>query len=134
MTLLGLDIGSSSIKAAILRGRRVVGRIAHAKYAVRYDGLRAEVDATAVMAALAEAVADLGPAARRADVVALDVMAPAWVAMDANSRAITPIVIHQDRRSVAEARELERRVGKARYLRIAGNRPVPGGISATTWA
>ena len=33
-----------------------------------------------------------------------------------------------------EARELEQRVGKDRYLALAGNRPYPGGISATTWA
>ena len=32
------------------------------------------------------------------------------------------------------AREIERRVGKRRHLRLAGNRPFPGGISSTTCA
>jgi xylulokinase len=134
VTILGLDVGSSSVKAALLRGSRVIGKIAHARYAARYDGPRAEVDPHELLAALAQAIAALGPAARKVDVVALDVMSPAWVAMDSAGRALTPIVTHQDRRSVEEARLLERRVGKSRYLRLAGNLPVPGGISATTCA
>jgi xylulokinase len=68
------------------------------------------------------------------DAIALSVMSPAWVAMDAKGKPLTPLVTHQDRRSVEIAKELEERVGKDRYLSIAGNRPVPGGISVTTWA
>jgi len=62
------------------------------------------------------------------------VMAPAWVAMDRTGRAITPIVTHQDRRSLEVAQEIERRVGRRRHLQMAGNRPIPGGISSTTAA
>jgi xylulokinase len=53
--------------------------------------------------------------------------------MDAKGHPLTPIITHQDRRSVEVAMELERRVGKRRFLRLSGNRPVPGGISVTTW-
>ena len=52
MTILGLDVGSSSVKAALLRGRRVIGKIAHAGYAARYDGPRAEVDPQKLLAAI----------------------------------------------------------------------------------
>jgi xylulokinase len=68
------------------------------------------------------------------DAIALSVMSPAWIAMDAKGKPLTPIVTHQDRRSVAEAHELERKLGDGRYLAIAGTRPFPGGISSTTWA
>ena len=61
-------------------------------------------------------------------------MSPAWVAMDKHGRALTPFVTHQDRRSVDIAIDLENRIGKARHLKLVGNRPVPGGISSTTWA
>jgi xylulokinase len=54
--------------------------------------------------------------------------------MDAAGKAITPIVTHQDRRSIEIARALEARVGKERHLQLAGNRPFPGGISSTTCA
>ena len=134
MTSLGIDIGSSSVKAAVLRDGRIVGKMARAAFETRYDGVRAEVDPDAVLEAVAGAIDDLGAAARRSAVIGLSVMSPAWVAMDERGRPITPIVTHQDRRSLEIARELEKRVGKANHLRLAGNRPFPGSISSTTLA
>lgn len=134
MHVLGLDIGSSSVKAAVLRGTRVVGHIARAGFATRYDGPRAEVEPEHVVRAVARAIKDVGAGARQVDAIALSVMSPAWVAMDKRGKPLTPIVTHQDRRSTDVARELEKRIGKARHLRLCGNRPFPGGISSTTWA
>jgi xylulokinase len=134
MTVLGLDIGSSSVKAAILRGTRVSGGIAREKFPTRFDGVRAEIDSSRVLAAIGKAIASIGPAAQRVDAIALSVMSPAWIAMDKRGRALTPFVTHQDRRSVEIAEELEKRIGKQRHLQRVGNRPVPGGISSTTWA
>src|SRR5687768_14930352 len=134
MNVLGLDIGSSSVKCAVLRGDRIAGRIARVRFETRYDGVRAEVDPDEILRAVARAIAQLGAAAKKVDAIAISNMAPSWVAMDKRGRAITPLVTHQDRRSVDVAREIERAVGKARHLRLAGNRPFPGGISSTTWA
>jgi len=134
MNVLGLDFGSSSVKAGILRGTSVVGEVVSRPFKTRYDGVRAEVHTREILGAMAAAIRDLGKPARNVETIALSVMSPAWVAMDHEGRAITPIVTHQDRRSVELARELERRLGKARYLKLAGNRPFPGGISCTTWA
>ncbi len=134
MQLLALDIGSSSVKAATLRAGKVVGRVARVPYETHFDGPSVEVPVERVLGAVATAVRRAGTPARTADLIALSVMSPAWVAIDARGRALTPLVTHQDRRSVEEAAELERRVGKERHLRLAGNRPFPGGISSTTWA
>ncbi|MGB7156670.1 MAG: FGGY family carbohydrate kinase [Tepidisphaeraceae bacterium] len=134
MTLLGIDIGSSSVKAGILRGDKVVGRVARRSFPTQYDGVRAEVKPTDIQSAIRSAVEDLGAAAKRADLIGLSVMSPAWVAMDRRGKPLTPIVTHQDRRSVDVAHEIEKRIGKARHLRLAGNRPFPGSISSTTWA
>jgi sugar (pentulose or hexulose) kinase len=134
MTLLGFDCGSSSVKAAVLKDGRPVGKLVHGFYKTSFDGIRAEVDANAVLRGLKQAIDQLGPAARRVDHIAMDAMSPSWVAMDAKGKPLTPIITHQDRRSVAVAHALEDRVGKARHLKLAGNRPVPGGISSTTWA
>ena len=54
--------------------------------------------------------------------------------MDMAGKALTPIITHQDRRSVEIARDIEQRLGKRRHLQLTGNRPFPGGISSTTWA
>lgn len=134
MQLLALDIGSSSVKGAVIRVPHRPGRIVRAAYPTRHEGSRVEVDPPALLKAVAAAVAQLGKAARHVDAVALSVMSPAWVAMDLSGKPLTPIVTHQDRRSVDIAIELERRVGKNRFLQLTGNRPVPGGISVTTWA
>jgi len=134
MLTLGLDVGSSSLKAALLRRGKIVGALARASYPTHFDGTRAEVDPAKILRAIVKAIKDLGPRARRADAVALSVMSPAWIAMDRRGDPLTPIITHQDRRSGAEAAELERRVGRQNYLKIAGNRPFPGGISSSTAA
>src|SRR5689334_22106527 len=132
--ILGIDIGSSSVKAALLRGNRVVGSIARVSYKTRFDSSRVEVDRAEILRAIERAIRELGTRARKADAIGLSVMAPAWVAMDRRGKPLTPIVTHQDRRSVAEATAIEKRIGKERHLALTGVRPVPGGVSSTTWA
>jgi xylulokinase len=134
MSLLGLDVGSSSVKAGIVRSGRVIGKIARATYPTQFDGTIAQVDPDALSKGVALAIRQLGRAVRSVEAVGLSVMSPAWIAMDKAGRPLTPLVTHQDRRSIAEALELEKRVGARRYLAIAGNLPFPGGISATTAA
>ena len=134
MKLLGLDIGSSSVKAAVLHDGKVRGKIVRSAFQTRHQDVCVEVDPDSLLKAVIHSIRQLGKSAKSVDVIGLSVMSPAWVAMDARGRPLTPIVTHQDRRSVDVAIELERRVGKDRYLKLSGNRPVPGGISATTWA
>lgn len=133
-TLLGLDIGSSSVIAGILDGTTVRKEAPRAFFRSRCEGARVEVEPEDLLEAVRTAIAGLGKEALRVDAIALATMSPAWVAMDRNGRALTPIVTHQDRRSVDLAREIEKKVGKARHLKITGCRPFPGGISSTTWA
>lgn len=134
MNLLGLDIGSSSVKAAVLSNGKVRGRIVHARFPTRHSGVRVEVEPRSLLKALGEAIEQIGKSAMKVDHIALSVMSPAWVAMDAKGKPLTPIVTHQDRRSVKVAIELEKRIGKECFLKFAGNRPIPGGISITTWS
>jgi xylulokinase len=134
MNLLALDCGSSSIIAGMLTGKPVSGDEPRTFFKTRVNGPRVEVDAAQILKAVHTSISALGLAARKADLIALAVMSPAWVAMDGKGKAITPLVTHQDRRSVEEARAIEQRIGKKRHLKLAGNRPYPGGISSTTWA
>jgi xylulokinase len=134
MTILGLDVGSSSVKAGIVRNGRLIGSIARATYPTHFDGLKVEVDPAKVLKAIAHVIAELGQAAKKVDAIGLSVMSPSWIAMDRTGKPLTRIITHQDRRSIQIARELESRVGMNRFLKIAGNRPFPGGISITTLA
>jgi xylulokinase len=138
MRLLALDIGSSSVKAAILRNDGPPRGIVRVSFPTIYndDGVapRAEVKLAAIERALRGAIAALGPAAKRVDLIAAATMSPSWLALDAGGKPLTNVITHQDRRSVVEAAAIERRVGKAEHLALAGNRPFPGGISSTTIA
>src|SRR5689334_6003878 len=107
MLVLGLDIGSSSVKAGVLKNGKLLGAPVRQPFRTDYDGVRAEVDPQHILGAIARAIRAIGPAARRVDAIALATMSPAWVAMDKHGGAITAVVTHQDRRSVEIARELE---------------------------
>ena len=132
--ILGLDVGSSSVVAGILRGTKVLTQSPRTFFKSQCNGQRVEVAPESLLEAVAKAITPLGGAAKKVDYVAMAVMCPAWVAMDRAGRPLTPIITHQDRRSVGEAEQLERRFGKSRHLKITGCRPFPGGISSTTWA
>jgi xylulokinase len=132
--LLGLDIGSSSVIAGILHGNRVLREAPRVFFRSRCEGSKVEVEPDDLLAAVRQSIRSLGPEARRVEAIHLAVMCPAWVVMDKKGEALTPIVTHQDRRSVAEARDLEKRMGAKKHLQICGARPIPGGISSTTWA
>src|SRR5436305_939354 len=110
MNLLGLDIGSSSVKAAVLHEGRIRGKTVRVLFPTIHDGVRVEVDPRSVLKAVSGAIHDLGRPAKSADAIALSVMSPAWVAMDAKGKPLTPIVTHQDRRSAQLAIELEKRI------------------------
>lgn len=133
--LLAIDIGTSSVKAAVLVGGSVRGGVERATFATDLSGDRAEVPAGRIIDAIARAVSALDR--RRVasvDAIAPSTMGPSWLAIDRAGRPLTPIVTHQDRRSIAQARRLEQQVGAERHLRIVGSRPIPGGISSTTCA
>jgi len=132
--LLGLDVGSSSVTAGILHGTQVLAESPRVFFPNHCDGPRVEVDPDVLLAAIRQAIAQLGPRVKQVEVIALAGMCPAWVAMDRRGKPLTPIVTHQDRRSVAEAQALEKRLGGKRHLTLCGSRPFPGGISSTTWA
>ncbi|GIW77462.1 MAG: xylulokinase [Phycisphaerae bacterium] len=133
MRLLGIDIGSSSVKSAILCGPGVPRNIQYAAFITRYTGNRAEVNVREIDRALRVVLRGIGPELHTIDAIAITNMAPSWLAMDARGKALTPVVTHQDRRSVDEARRIETVIGPQKHLRITGNLPFPGGISSTTW-
>ncbi|MEL7239887.1 MAG: FGGY family carbohydrate kinase, partial [Planctomycetota bacterium] len=123
-------IGSSSVKAAILDGTNVVpGTLVTASFRTRRDGDTAEVDPDELEGAVRDVAERLKWDGVRT--LGLTGMGPAWLAMDERGNALTPIITHQDRRSLQAALELENAVGRDEILAITGNRPTPGGISST---
>lgn len=134
MNILAIDVGSSSVKIGLLRNGRLVGSPAREVFHTHYAPGIAEVEGPAVIGAIGAALRRLPASRTSVDLIALDTMAASWIAMDRKGEPITPVITHQDRRSVEIAKEIEAKVGKVRHLGIAGVRPIPGGISSTTCA
>jgi len=134
MRILALDVGSSSIKAGYFKN-------AHPKTLARIpitatrNGACVEVSLTGktgMLAALEAAITHAMEGHTKLDAIVLDTFCPALVLLDKSNKPLAGAVTHQDRRSIAQATEIEHRIGKARHLAITGNRPFPGGIASTS--
>jgi xylulokinase len=134
MHILALDVGTSSVKAAVLDAAtgRPVGPIARAAYDLDHPTPEAaEVPPERVWQAAAEAArhAVAGGNADAVRGVGLSCLTPALVLLDAADQPLGGAWIHLDRRARPAARRVWAEVGPE-FLATAGNRPLPGGISA----
>ena len=130
--LLAIDVGTSAVKAALLDGTEIVGDIAHASFETDFGDGTAEVSTDRIDIAIRLALQQVDTS--EVERIGITGLAPAWLAMTATGEPLTPIVTHQDRRSLSEAQRIENAIGRTRHLELAGNRPAPGGISSTVAA
>lgn len=120
------------MKAAILAGGRFASKIVRRPVATRVDPPRVEIPAEPLWRSIVLTVQDLGTARRGVDRIALATLSPSCMLLDSKGAPLTPLITHQDRRSIPQARKLEDRFTLEGHLRLAGNRPFPGGIGSTT--
>jgi len=135
MNILALDIGTSSVKAAVLDLVKAapLGAVAHVKYALDHPVPEAaELPAERLWCAVVEAARDATRTLPDIQAVGMAVMSPALVLLDAADRPLAPIWTHLDRRSRPAARQTRAAVGE-QFLATVGNRPLPGGISVICW-
>lgn len=64
--------------------------------------------------------------------ISFSTLCPSLLPMDPDGNPLAPMILHLDRRSYRQALWALGRVGEERFLRIAGNLPIPGGISLTS--
>lgn len=137
MNVLALDVGTSSVKAAVLEqaGGRPLAPPAKAEYGIdRPTPEAAEIPPDrfwgAIDRAAREAVAAAGA---EVEGVGLSCLTPALVLLDSGDSPLSPIWIHLDRRSRPVARRVWERDGQE-FLDTVGTRPLPGGTSALCFA
>jgi xylulokinase len=114
--LLGLDVGTTSVKAGLfdIAGRQVAA--AEREYRLTHPAPdHVEIDPemwwTAAAAAVRETVATPGVDPSRIAAMAVSSQGETVAAVDADGRALGPALVWLDNRAVAEARELEDRFG-----------------------
>lgn len=132
MRVLALDVGTSSVKAAVLdvASATAVGEMARVAYALDYPTSdAAEVPPERLWAAVAAAARQAARGIAGIEGVGLSTLTPALVLLDKTDQPLAPIWTHLDRRSRPIARRVWDNVGE-RFLAATGNRPLPGGITA----
>jgi xylulokinase len=123
--LIGLDIGTTSVKAGVFdaSGRQLAG--AGHEYRIDHPAPdRAEIDAdtywVATVAAVRRALSSAGGDPGRVEAIAVSSQGETVVAVDANGTALAPAIIWLDNRALAEARELAERFGDAEVYEHTG--------------
>lgn len=131
MDILAIDVGTSSVKAAVLDAAEssLVSPIGRAALTLQQPEADAAVlDPEAVWEAVGVACRQANQG-RPVAAVGLSCLTPAWLLLDESDTPLTPIITHLDRRARPLARQIWREVGPE-FLQTTGNKPLPGGMSA----
>lgn len=132
--LLGIDLGTSAVKAVLSTADGAVVASAFAEYPIAQpQPERAEQTPDLWCQATASAVREVLARAPQAQVAAIGLSGQmhGTVLLDADDRPLTAAVIWPDRRSAAQVKEITTLVGAERLYAITGS-PVATGFQAAT--
>jgi len=130
--VLALDIGTSSLKAALFDKDFNVMLTEKADYSYETYGMAVQMDSEKVWKAFLEVTKKMRDYLDKLELIVQCVFSPALIALDKDGNPLYPAIIHWDRRSLKQAKSALSKIGKERFLGIAGNLPYPGGISVTS--
>ena len=133
--LLGIDIGTSSVKAVLYDPDTVeVVAVAQSEYPIyKPTPTRAEQNADDWWIETAKVVRRVTAHAGRRDVIGIGLCGQmhGTVLLDRQQRLLHPAIVWPDQRSAAQCAELIERIGAKRYVEIAGTLPATGFMAAT---
>ncbi|MFL7791290.1 MAG: FGGY-family carbohydrate kinase [Anaerolineae bacterium] len=135
--LAGVDVGTSGVKVGLFDpAGRLVG-LGRALYGVEspqpgWAQTDPELWWHGFLGALREACDAGGVEPEGIATLGFSVLFPAVAPLDGRGRALHPALLYCDQRSLAQAREIERRIPRADYEAITGNRLVPGTCAVTS--
>ena len=130
--ILAVDVGTQSFKACVVDHHLTTLE----RQQVLYDPqvkrkTWVEIDAEVLWKAFIDACRQL-KMAKEVKAVSFSTRCPSLLPMDADGSPLRPIILYMDRRSYRQALWALNGVGEEKFLRIAGNLPIPGGISLTS--
>jgi xylulokinase len=123
-TLVGLDIGTTGVKALALSEDGAVAGRAEEEYplSIPRPGW-AEQDPDDWVRAAETALRALGTEDKS---VGLSGQMHGLVALDSEQRVLRPAILWNDQRTAAECADIEERLGVGRLIELTGNRALPG--------
>ena len=134
--ILGIDVGTSGLKACILdeNARQAARtRAAYRSFAL-HEGW-AEIDPDSLWNAMLQAIRDLrdsGIDLSRVAGIGLSVLCPAFVCMDETGGVLAGPILYSDRRSTKQAEDILKRVGAEKLFAVTANGAMAGGLSGSS--
>lgn len=134
MRILGVDIGTTSMKIGVFDGKddsvEPVRQFSREYQINTYnDGLFSDIEPEKWQRAFLSGCKALQDLLATVDVIALSGTTPGLTAMDQEGRPLHPAILMLDQRSRQQARHIIDVVGMDRLLADTGNMPVAGGCS-----
>ena len=135
--LLGVDIGTTSLKVAVIDEQAKLLGISAGKYKlIKRDAVSVQIEAESMWNAFLNGVRLLrdGKGIDLTKIVGISIssLCPGLAAMDESGRIIIDPIIYSDRRSVKEAAFIEERIGKKRLFEITANGSMAGAFSGSS--
>ena len=130
--ILALDIGTSSIKAALVDKDFHILVTEKVDYSYQTHGTYVQTEPEKIWKAFLKVIKKMAEDLSTIKLVVQCVFSPALIALDESGDPLYPAIIHWDRRSIKQAKKALLKIGKKKFLETAGNIPYPGGISVTS--
>lgn len=135
--LLGIDVGTQSVKAAVIRDSGTLEGLVSRTYRLYQEapGYQ-QIDTEDMWAALLDCLVRL-KTEKNLDLsmiegIGFSCLCPGLAAFDQNGQVLVDPIIYSDQRSTQEAEEIREKVGEERLFRITANRVMAGAMSGTS--
>ncbi|MBQ3639307.1 MAG: hypothetical protein II955_02160 [Clostridia bacterium] len=132
-TFLGIDVGTTSLKAAVFdeTGKRLGLR--QVDYTLDTDPATGyiEYDAEAYITACERVIAELTEECGKPDALSVDTQGETLILADGDGRPLCPAVVWLDNRATEEAEEIRKHFGNKRVYEVTGQPEIPAGFPAS---
>lgn len=132
-TFLGIDIGTTSLKAAVFdEGGRRLG-LRQADYTLSADPATGliEFDAEAYISICKQVISELCGECGVPDALSVDTQGETLILTDAEGTPLCPAVVWLDNRATAEAEAIRAHFGNRRVYEVTGQPEIPAGFPAS---
>jgi xylulokinase len=120
MYYIGLDVGTSGCKAALIDGHGIMYAFSGREYSFETDGDHVELNPAVVWEAVLGVLSGLGPQAKDAAALACSSIGESLVILDKEDRILANGIVYLDNRSAAMMTRIEEKIQKRALFDITG--------------
>lgn len=135
--LLGVDVGTQSVKTAVIDEEGALAGLVSESYrliqkAPGYQQIDTEDMWNAFLVCIMRLKREKGIRLSRIGAIGISCLCPGLAAFDKEGRVLVDPIIYSDQRSMAEAEEIKEKAGEERVFEITANHVMAGAMSGTS--